>query len=50
VLGRSWVTKGGSGVRKNSAEECEPADNKSSDIHSFFGGFIPQLFVNEASL
>jgi hypothetical protein len=38
VLGRSWVTKGGSGVRRSSAEECGHADNKSSDFSSFLGG------------
>ena len=34
VLGRSWVTKGGSAVRRSSAAECEHAANKSSDNSS----------------
>ncbi len=32
MLGRSWVTKGGSGERRSYAEECVPAEDKSSNF------------------
>jgi len=50
VLGRSWVTKGGSGVRRSSAEECGHADNKSSDSPPVLGGFNSLLFGDEVDL
>jgi hypothetical protein len=50
VLGRSWVTNGGSGARRNSAEECEHVANKSSDSPPVLGGFNSLLFGDEVDL